>query len=184
MVYSDAYNVREAGEAAGQLANPYFNRTAEHFCSHLHAPVDPRPVSDSITRGADGVYIAWNVFTEYFTMGSIVHKQIVHYLIDRLIDKTAFVSLPAQGKATLAYQEENNRYILNMLYGAPVKRGAVEVIEDLPAVYDISVRLRLEAPRTVYLALSGEAIPFEFKEGFVEFTVPRLECHSIAVIQY
>jgi len=184
VTYTNGYTVQPSGEKLGDMANPYFNRTAEHFCSHLHSPVDPTPVSAAITQGADGIYLAWSVFQEYYAMGTLAHKQIVHQMINRLIDKTADVKMPAQGKITLAHRSEENQYVLHLLYGAPVKRGAVEVIEDLPAICEISCRLQMKEPKKIYLAPSKENIPFKISEGMLEFCIPRLECHQIAVIQY
>ena len=42
------------------------------------------------------------------------------------------------------HQEKEHRYINHILYAIPVKRGEwIEVIEDIPALYGIDVKIRM-----------------------------------------
>jgi hypothetical protein len=77
-----------------------------------------------------------------------------------------------------------SRYVHHLLYAAPVKRGSVEVIEDIVPLYDIEVTLRLpESPRRVYLAPQLAELPFTASGGEVSYRVPKLECHQMVVIE-
>ncbi len=96
-----------------------------------------------MTEGKDGVYIGWEVFSEYARHGALIAKRMVQHALDLLLGegKTLETSLGAQGVATLMEQE--GRYISHLLYAVPVKRGGgVEVIEDITPVHDVAVRLR------------------------------------------
>jgi hypothetical protein len=74
--------------------------------------------------------------------------------------------------------------ILHLLYANPIKRGAVEVIEDIVPLYDIPVALRLDtAPKALYSAPSKQAIPFQYETGILSFTVPKLLMHEMVVAE-
>ncbi len=139
-----------------------------------------------MTRGKDGIYIGWQVFSEYARHGALISKRMVQHALDLLLggEKTLETTLGAQGVATLMEQE--GRYIQHMLYGVPVKRGSgVEVIEDLVPVHGVKVRLRLpKAVKRAYLAPQREEIPFVEKGGAVEFEVEEFCCHQMVVLEY
>ena len=110
------------------------------------------------------------------------------HTLDKLLAerKTLETSLPAQGVVTLMDQAENSRLVCHTLYAIPVKRGnGVEIIEDIVPVFDIDVKIKTETEiKKVYLAPSMEEIPFTQKEGYVSFTVPKIECAQITVLNY
>ena len=126
-----------------------------------------------MTRGKDGIYIGWQVFSEYARHGALISKRMVQHALDVLLggEKTLETTLGAQGVATLMEQE--GRYVQHLLYGVPVKRGSgVEIIEDLVPVHGVKVRLRLpRAVKQAYLAPQREEIPFARADGAVEFCV-------------
>ena len=64
-------------------------------------------------------------------------------------------------------------------------RGSgVEIIEDIQAVRDVTVSLKLpEKIRRVYLAPQGKKLPFRRENGRIVFTLPRLECHQMVVLE-
>ena len=110
-------------------------------------------------------------------------------LLDRLLSgkKTLETDLPAQGIVTLQHQTGEDRYVCHLLYAIPVRRGEkTEIIEDIPTVADVSVSLRLpdgRRPKKIYLAPTGEQLPFAEKEGKISFTLPKLWCHAAVVIE-
>lgn len=185
LIYSDEYKIKNVtGEILGYCENPYFNRTPEHFCSHFHTPNNPDDKIPAIVEGNDGAYIAWDIFNEYATMGSIAVKEIVINVIDRLLKgKTVITNLPAQGVVTVTKQ--GDRKNVHLLYACPVRRGKdTEIIEDILPVYDTKVSVRCEAkPSQVYLAPQKIEIPFEYEDGYVKFTVEKFECHQIVAIE-
>ena len=101
-------------------------------------------------------------------------------------EKTIVTDLPAQGVITLMDQKEEHRLVHHLLYASPVKRGnGIEIIEDILPVYDVHVTLRTDkTPKRVYLAPSGEDIPFTYENGAVCYTVAKLFIHQMVVIDY
>lgn len=174
------------GKILAYRRNPYFNRSPFQFCSHRHTPYDPASQEPGIVEGRDGIYISWKVFEDYATNGSLIVKRTVCYALDRLLgkEKTLDTNLPAQGVATLTYQEAEKRYVLHLLYANTVKRGInVEVIEDLLPVYNITVTLQVDNPvKDVYLAPQGKPLEYQRVEGGIQFVVECLQCHQMVVI--
>lgn len=202
VIYSPAEVVTLAGDTQdssghvlGMLENPYFNRTIAHFSSHLHAPNSGEIAGPGMVEGADGIYICWQVFSEYAEKGSLILKRMVQYALDRLLgeNKTLKTNLGAQGVVTLMEQQKQNRYVNHLLYAIPVKRGTgVEIIEDIIPVYDVQVELKLPrtiknvylAPQMTPIAFTHEAVDATIKENIVSFKVDRLECHQMVVLEY
>lgn len=177
-----------SGEMLAKQENPYFNRTAEHFCSHRHTPNSEEFAGPGMSEGKDGIYINWQVFNEYAEKGSLILKRIVQYALDKLLGDTITLktNLGAQGVTTVMEQKDQNRYINHLLYAVPVKRGKdIEIIEDIVPVYDIDVTLNLPKEiKNVYLAPQKKQIPFTCENGKVTFTVEKIDCHQMVVLEY
>lgn len=186
VMYSRGYLIEvRSGIELGIRENPYFNRTASTFSSHLHAPNRMEEAGPGMIKGRDGIYISWEVFRDYATKGSLILKRMVQYALDELLtDKTINTSLPAQGIITLTKQEA--RYIIHLLYASPVKRGTnTEVIEDIVPLYDIEVELKVvDSIKSVYLAPQNIELAFSQKENTVNLTLPKLEVHQMLVLEY
>lgn len=176
-----------SGTELGRRVQPYFNRDAFAFSSHQHTPYDPEKSETGMAEGPDGIYIAWNVFEDYATMGSITLKETVLYALDRLLgeSRTLTTSLPAQGVVTVQEQPAHNRLVVHLLYASPVRRGVkTEVIEDIVPLYDVDVSVSVAEPaKRVYLAPQDADLPYEQKDGRIRFTVPKLDCHQMIVIE-
>jgi hypothetical protein len=141
-------------------------------------------------------YIAFPIFTIYHAMGQPLYKYLVRGLIARLLPDPAITTdLPSSGRATLTRQEQPNRHILHLLYGAPQVRGkavpngeggyrVMEMIEDLPTLGPVTTSVRLAAPPArVYDALSGSDLPFSYEAGRASVTVPSLRIHAAVVFE-
>lgn len=169
----------------GALENPYFNRSVFSFCSHKHTPTGMHRDGSGVVLGENFSYIAWNIFEDYATSGSLIAKKTVCYVLDELLgkDKSIETSLPAQG--TVFYTNQKNRYIVHLLYASPVKRGNdVEVIEDILPLYNISLSVKIpEKAKNVYIAPQREKLQFEQRENFVYTVVPKIENHQMIVIE-
>ena len=189
IMYSPAeVTVLTSGKMFAKQETPYFNRTAEHFCSHRHTPNSEEFAGPGMSQGKDGIYINWQIFTEYAEKGSLILKRIVQFALDKLLGEniTLKTSLGVQGVTTIMQQKDQNRYINHLLYGVPVKRGAgVEVIEDLIPVYGTNVTLKLpKIIKNVYLAPQRTQIPFACVDGKVSFVVDKIDCHQMVVLEY
>ena len=195
-LYDSAYIMYSQGEVTAltdgtmlaRQENPYFNRTADHFCSHQHTPNSEEFAGPGMSLGKDGIYINWQVFSEYAEKGSLILKRIVQHALDTLLGDsiTLRTNLGAQGVTTLMEQKEQHRYINHLLYAVPVKRGAgVEIIEDIMPIYDTNVTLNLPHEiKRAYLAPQMTPLAFTQTEGCISYTVDKIDCHQMIVLQY
>ncbi|MNO42834.1 Beta-galactosidase GanA [compost metagenome] len=186
--YGQGQKVELAGGIElGRREDPYFNRDVFTFCSHQHTPSSYTNGGPGMVENSNGIYIAWNVFEDYASKGSLIVKETVLHALNRLLpDKTLHTSLPAQGIVTLQEQKEEKRLVNHLLYASPVRRGeSIEIIEDIIPLYDVQVSVRAEGRvRNVYLAPQMTPLPFSLEEQTVQYTVPVLECHQMVVLDY
>jgi hypothetical protein len=190
VLYGDSYKIkaRGEGEVLGYRRDPYFNRDVFSFSSHQHTPPKLRDAGAGMTKGGDGVYIAFTVFEDYAKKGGLINKEIVKYAVERLLGekKTLKSNMPSGGVVTLMKQPHKSRYINHLLYASPVKRGdGIEVIEDIIPLYDIEIELVIpEKINKVYDGKTKEAIDFVYEGGKVKFKIDELNCHKAVVLEY
>lgn len=178
----------DGGAELGRRENPYFNRDLFTFCSHRHTPNSGQYGGPAMVESSSGIYIAWNIFEEYAEHGSLFLKETVLYALKQLMsgNKTLETDLPAQGIVTLQHQKSERRYVQHSLYASPVRRGKeIEIIEDVLPVYDVNVTVRVpETVSRVYLAPQMKELPFQVSGTAISYTVPKLDCHQIVVLEY
>lgn len=178
------------GEVLATLREPYFARTAEHFCSHRHAPEDLSSGEAGITVGTDGAYIASEIFREYAKIGSLAAKEFVRMTVERLIGDRKTVSLtnyPAMGIVTVMDQPAEDRSVLHLVYAPRMCKGEkkIEVIEDCPPLYGVSVTFRTDRKvREILLPETGEVLAFTEADGEVSFALPPIGIHTAVAISY
>ena len=175
------------GQELAYVQTPYFSRTVNRFCGHKNTPNDKTTHVPGIVRKGNVVYMAHPMATAYNTYGSLYQKRYLMLALEQLYTGGAFrvSGMGAMGRATMIQQAEQNRYCLNLLYGAPVKRGLAQVIEDILPIYDIGITL--DIPETVtraYLPLRGEELPVTRENGLQQLTLPILCCHESIVLEY
>ncbi len=187
VIYEDAMKVSATtGKSKAIIDKPYFNRTLDHFCSHLHTPNSNERYGDAVIMTQNTAYFAHKVFLEYYTHGSIYTKEIVRAAIEALIgdDKTINTNLAAQGVITLT--EKGDSQIVHTLYASPVLRGEkTQIIEDLIPIYDTTVSIKSDKkPKSVKLVPENKKLKFKYNDGKIEFTIPKFECWQMTEIKY
>ena len=187
VIYSKGEKIElDGGYEIAKRENPYFNRTRNHFCSHLHTPDSKSYGGPGITEGKNGIYISWQIFSEYANVGSYSAKCLVVDALNRLMgnNKSVVTDLPSLGIAKL--WEKKGYYILHTLYATPVKRGTdIEVIEDIIPVYNTFVSIKAEdVPKRVFTVPDEEEIKFTYNDGRLAFVIPKIEVNAIVVIEF
>ena len=187
LCYFGAEQVRADGaQVLATALEPYFDRTYAHYNGHRNASYNPadsgRPAA---AQYGNILYLAHPLCRMYRDFGAVYHKRVFLNALNRLDPHPVLeTELPSAGRATVIRQPDQNRYCVHLLYGIPSRRGAAEVIEDLPALFDVPVTVRVpETIRSVRLEPEGTALPFICRDGAVSFRVPRLQCHTVAVLE-
>ncbi|MFC7680205.1 beta-galactosidase trimerization domain-containing protein [Paenibacillus sp. GCM10028914] len=188
VMYSEGQKLElVGGTELGSRKDPYFNRDVFTFCSHKHTPCSEVYGGPGMVESSSGIYLAWNVFEDYANQGSLILKEMVLYALNRLLpDKALNTNLPAQGVTTLQEQKEEKRLVNHLLYASPVRRGNnIEVIEDIVPIFDVQVSIRTtHRVKNVYLAPQNQELSFKYESDKVYYTIPKLECHQMVVIDY
>ena len=180
VAYEKSYVVELTGKALAKKFSPYFTRRGLRFCSHQHTPYDLDKQSAAITEGADGIYLASDLFTQYAKDGSLTARQLIAPLLDRLLgERTVITSLPTSGKAAL-YQKDG-KTICHLWYANTIKRGnGVEIVEDIVTLSKVSVSIKCEKqPKEVVLQPAGEKVAFAYENGRVSFEIKDFNCYQI-----
>jgi hypothetical protein len=148
----------------------------------LHTPYDPEKVSAGITEGADGIYIASDLFSQYATDGSLTARQLVAPLLDRLLgERTVITDLPTPGKAAL-YQK-NGKTVCHLWYANTIKRGdGVEIVEDIVTLSKVTTSIKCDKQNKVVLQPANQELEFEYKDGRVYFSIKDFNCYEIVEI--
>ncbi len=172
-------------EIFAQGQNPYFNRTADRFCSHQHAPNDRSSTYPAAAIKGGIAYIGWEAFAGYAVSGDFHIKELLSYAIDQLMADSASIkisNLPDRGVVTLT--EQGEKKILHLLYAHTTKRGRdTEIIEDIVPVYDIEVELKDKEPKKISLVPENREIDFTYEQGKIKFTVPEVYIHQMISIE-
>ncbi len=173
-------------ETVALRQNPYFNRTREHFCSHMHAPNNPEESFPAAVIKGNVAYIAWDIFTAYACHGHLCFKELFTYIADRMLggNVSASADIPDKAVMTLTKQEKENRRILHLLFAHTTLRGErTEVIEDTVVLYGVNCRVKCsKEPLSVTLVPSGDRLDFSYNGEYVSFTVPEVNIHQMIEI--
>lgn len=174
-------------EIAAYMQNPYFNRTAEHFCSHMHAPNNPEESFPAAVIKGNVAYIGWDIFTAYACHGHLCFKELFSHFIKKMLgdNTTVFADVPDRAVVTYTRQEKENRNILHLLFAHTTVRGRnTEVVEDTVPLYNVKCSVKCDStPSKIALVPSGDELAFEFNNGRAEFTVPEVDIHQMVEIK-
>ncbi len=194
IMYERSHRIRVTrGESLGQIFDPYFSRTWDHFCSHQHTPNQEQPSGfDCGVRHGSILYFAHPVFRHYRAYGAVAYREFIVKAIRAFLGEALRVgtNLPSTARISLTSQE--NRHILHVLYAPTVSRGAVmqlsggntsggksvEVIEDLPLLHDVEVTLDLPVI-SAKIVPQGMEVPLERNGGRVTLRLPKFSCHAM-----
>jgi len=174
----------EDAEVLGQIWNPYFNRSFEHFCSHNHTPVDGPSPDPGILASWNVVYFAHPVFASFAKHGMVFYKYLVLNALKRLLPNPLVKSdAPSTLHVTWNRQPAKNRSVVHLLHYIPERRTqGADYLEDIIPLHDVTLQLRTSKPSKVYLAPSGEKLKAKVDGEYITVTVPRVEGHAMLVL--
>lgn len=193
VIHGGAYEIKP-GKAKVLVAreNSYFNRTWEHYCSHQHAPNEEKTVSPAAVISKQIAYFAHNIFTCYRDQGQPLYRDFIYSAIKRLLggELPVVTNLPTAARVNLMEQRAEKRYVAHLLYAPTSVRGKfrdqpIEIIEDLVALRDTSVMLRVpKKVKTARLVPHGPELSFSQKGDAVSFTVAEFTNHQMIELGY
>ncbi len=177
--------VTQKGKALCMVKRPLFNRTYEHFSSHMHAPSSGETVYPGIVEGENSVYFMHPIFTTYYLYHPGWYKTLFCNTMGILLpDPLIRHNGPSTLEVHLTKQEDEERIILHLLHYIPEHRSEyIDTVEDVIPLYDIEVRIRLDKkPEQVILVPEGEALKYSMEDGYVSVLIPKIEGHRMVAI--
>ncbi|WP_199728645.1 alpha-amylase family protein [Cohnella faecalis] len=138
----------EGGEVLVDAVTSVFNRSFEHFSSHLHSPSSGKIGYPAIVKRGRVIYFIHPVFTQYHDNAPLWVKQMVRNAIDMLLpDPLLKHDGPSTVIATVNRQEEEARQVVHLLHYIPERRSKVmDIVEDVIPLYDTAISVREDRP--------------------------------------
>ena len=184
MYHSGQNVVASDGESLGAIYEPYFSRTFQKFCSHMNTPykLQPSAFACGIKKG-NVVYLPHNIGALYNRKGAQLHKEFFMAAL-RIIYNGEIVKTDLGSQGRVRFIRKKDKYVLNLMYFLPVKRGEVEMVEDILTLKDRKVEISLSEKVTrVYSIQQNRNIPFR-QEQKVSFLCDIPNGHQTIVIEY
>lgn len=177
----------EFGKVLCMVNRPYFNRTWEHFSSHMHAPSSGEPVYPGIIEGKNSIYFSHPVFTTYFQYRPKWYRRLLLNAIQMLMpDPLVIHSGPTTVEADLTVQEEKKRLVLHVLHYIPERRSEwIDTVEDVIPLYQISVSVRTDHNiKKICMVPENVRLDFRQNKGRVSFVIPKIEGHEMIELSW
>lgn len=193
VIYDQGMAVRpnKGTSVLADLIPPYFNRTWAHFCSHRQTPPDTskRCPYPGMTLNAESnvLYIAHPLFYGYRRQAVPWYKALVAAALRLLLpDPMLTLDAPSTAQATMTRQSHERRTMVHLLHYIPERRGLeFDTIEDVIPIYDLALSFRVpEEPMCVYTAPSKALLPYQYENGRVLVTVPKVVGHQLVVAEW
>lgn len=175
------------GQALSYANNPYFNRTWEHFCSHLHTPSSGERAYPAIIGTESSIYFSHPIFAQYEANAPKWCKILVSNAIKKLIGESIVVSnLPSTALINLNEQKEKERYILHVLHYIAQRKGpTIDIIEEKIPLYNSEFSIAIDKDvKAVKLVPSNTELKWKLEDGRVKFGVEKIEGHQMIEIEY
>jgi len=180
----------EDAEVLADIHDPYFDRTFGHFCSHRNTPFQVEASgAPAILRKGRVVYFAHTLGQSYSEHAMALHRELVLHHLRALRRRTYLdVRLPSCGRAYLLKQEHQRRFVAHVLYAPPLPRGTAghqQLIEDLPILHDVTVRLDVDEAIVAARLIPGDtSLPLTRENSTVLVTLPPFSMHQGVVFEY
>jgi hypothetical protein len=167
-------------------AEPYFNRTWEHFCSHVQTPVACRTDQpEMIYNNRNAIYIAPRIFDAYSKHAYWPYRKMVQGALDILLgERLVEADLPTTAEVTLR-KNNDHRWVLNILNYVPQRRAPdLEIVEDVLPLSNIKVSVKTgDGVSRVFSPNDAEEFAFTRRNGRVYFTIPRIYGYRMIVME-
>ena len=171
---------KPGAKALGRIAEPYFERAWDHFCSHNQTPSEKVSRYAAAVQKGRAITIAFPVFKAYATHGNLSYRRLIAECLSRLLPEPL---LRADGPAHLetSVTAGGGRTVIHLVNFCPQRRALnLDIVEDVTPLTDLAVSLR-HAGKVRYVRCVPQGIGLEFsqKDGRVNFVVPRVGGHEM-----
>ena len=185
--YASAYKTKCEGEVLAKIREPFFSRTAGHYCGHKNTPFkDENADYPALVKNGNVLYFAHPIFEAYNKTGNYILQKYVMRAIESHYDRMLVVNnFYSCGRIRVRKSDKDNFYAVHLLYAPPVNRGNVCLLEDFPRVDGIEIELKVsENVKNVFVADTNENIEFTQIGDILRLKVNNLVLHKLLIINY
>jgi beta-galactosidase GanA len=131
-----------------------------------------------------GVFLSNDIFGAYYLRPQWNLKNLFRNLLNDVIpEKLVEMDAPSNVEVVLAEKGNSKQVHLVNHYRDKALGDSYTIVENVLPVYDIKIKVKADQrPGSVELMPEGEKLKFDYDNGCVGFTVPKLHIYSIAVI--
>ncbi len=175
------------GEVLLPAIEPVFNRTWEHFCSHLHSPSSGKASYPAVIQSAAGLYFIHPIFAQYQTSAVPWVKKLVRNAIRMLMPGPLMAhDGPTSLITNIMAQDAENRWVVHLLHYMPERKCAtLDIIDNRYPLSGLSVWMTV--PKQVVrvrLAPEGADLAFEMDGNALRFKVPEINGHRMLTVEF
>lgn len=181
----------EGAEFIQMAVRPVFNRSYEHFCSHMHSPSAREEAYPAIVETTKTAYFIHPVFTTYQRIAPPWYKKLFQNEVERMLEEP-YVSHngPSTVITNLLRQDKENRHILHILHYVPIRKCKnLDIVEDIIPLHHVEITLYIgESAGKIYEAPYGRELAFNQEKVSsgryrIVFVVPEVRGHHMTVIE-
>ncbi|WP_130858915.1 alpha-amylase family protein [Gracilibacillus phocaeensis] len=166
---------------------PVFNRTWEHFSSHLHSPSSGEEGYPAIVATDQTIYFIHPLFSQYRYNATPWVRTFVKNALELLLpNQLVSHNGPTTLTTNIMQQQDNNRDVLHLLHYIPEKKSeTLEIVDTVIPLYDTKIQLSVSNEVTS-IKCQPENIDLDFtiNENKISFTVPKILGHQLIEISY
>ena len=174
-------------EVLADIFEPYFNRTSEQYCSHQKTPFkETKADHPAIVKSKNNIFIAHELDSMYHKYGARIHRELFINCLNLLYKSPMIeVDLPSAARINLLHQENEQRFVLHILYSTPIRRGIASVIEDFVSLSNIKVSFNFPKEiHAVTLIPDQQNLAISKNQSKQLVTIPKFEMHCALVFHY
>ena len=164
---------------------PVFDRSYEHFCSHLHSPSSRKECYPAIVETSQTAYFIHPIFTQYQVNTPGWYKKLFRNELNRLLEKPIVQhNGPSSVVTNLLEQSEYNRQILHILHYVPQRKcSLMDIVDDIIPLYNLKIVMQVRKKvKAVYTAPKIGNIEFTVEDGTLTFSIPEIKGHQMCII--
>lgn len=168
-----------------KIAEPYFNRTADYFCSHAQTPPAKRTdLPELIYNNSNIIYFSSPVFSCYNQYPLGVIKQMADWSLRKLLkDKLIESNLPSTAEVTLRKNDKKHT-VLTILHYIPQRRGQnLDIVEDTIPLYNVELSLLKSKCQKIIDQRNKEELDFEIANNRIKLKLPKIDGFTVLTIE-
>ena len=174
-------------EILASIMEPYFSRTKAHYTSHQNTPYNlETALHPAIYRDGNIMVVAHELDKMYLKYGAQIHRELFKNALGILLTAPMVrADLPSSARVNLLHFPEKNRFVVHLLYAAPVQRGVAQVIDDLVPIYDTTIEIDInENIKKAYLIPENREVEILKSNNKIKVIIPKFTCHTALVLEY